>query len=132
MSEIKKIKKEQLELLQTLVKQIQNGQMQIGQIETQKHLLLHQVADVQKTLKDTQDKLEEEYGKVSISIVDGTITKQELNELATGKNKEDRTVKTEFEGGGEIFNEKPDLEGIKELEGEGEIGKAYEFEEAKK
>lgn len=74
MSEIKKIKKEELESIQTLVKQINSGQLQIGQLETQKHMLLHQIAEVQKGLKNLQDDLEKEYGKINVNIEDGTIT----------------------------------------------------------
>ena len=74
MSEEKKIKKDQLEAIHNLVKQINNGQSQIGQLETQKHVLLHQIGEVQKDLREFQLKLEEEYGKVNINIVDGTIT----------------------------------------------------------
>ena len=74
MSEEKKIKKDQLEAIHNLVKQINNGQSQIGQLETQKHVLLHQIGEVQKDLREFQLKLEEEYGKVNVNIVDGTIT----------------------------------------------------------
>ena len=80
MSETKKIKKEELESIQDLVRQINNGQIQVGQIETQKHTLLHQIAEVQKSLKEFQDKLEESYGKVNVNIVDGTITPIEQEE----------------------------------------------------
>lgn len=74
MSKVKKIKKDQLEQIHNLVKQINNGQSQIGQLETQKHVILHQIAEVQKSLKDFQDNLEKEYGKVNVNIQDGTIT----------------------------------------------------------
>tara|TARA_R100000234_G_scaffold99104_1_gene67675 strand:- start:229 stop:489 length:261 start_codon:yes stop_codon:yes gene_type:complete len=80
MSKIKKIKKEELESIQTLVKEINNGQSQIGQLESQKHVILHQIAEVQKTLKDFQGKLEESYGKVNVNIIDGTITPIEKKE----------------------------------------------------
>jgi hypothetical protein len=69
-----KITEEQLKSIQDLVGQINNGQLQIGQLETQKHALLHQIAEVQKMLKDNQDELEKEYGKVNVNIQDGTIT----------------------------------------------------------
>ena len=69
-----KITEEQLKSIQDLVGQINNGQLQIGQLETQKHTLLHQIAEVQKGLKDFQDELEKEYGKVNVNIQDGTIT----------------------------------------------------------
>jgi len=74
MSETKKIKKEELESIQNLVKQINSGQIQIGQLETQKHMLLHQIAEIQKGLKNLQEDLEKEYGKVNVNIEDGTIT----------------------------------------------------------
>ena len=74
MNETKKIEKEELESIQNLVKQINSGQLQIGQLETQKHMLLHQIADVQKGLKNLQEDLEKEYGKVNVNIEDGTIT----------------------------------------------------------
>lgn len=76
----KKITEEQLKSIQDLVGQINNGQLQIGQLETQKHALLHQIAEVQKMLKDNQDELEKEYGKVNVSIQDGTITPIEEQE----------------------------------------------------
>ena len=80
MSETKKIEKEELESIQNLVKQINSGQLQIGQLETQKHMLLHQIADVQKGLKNLQEDLEKKYGKVNVSIEDGTITPIEEKE----------------------------------------------------
>ena len=80
MSEKEKIEKEELESIQNLVKQINSGQLQIGQLETQKHMLLHQIADVQKGLKNLQEDLEKKYGKVNVSIEDGTITPIEEKE----------------------------------------------------
>ena len=80
MSETKKIEKEELESIQNLVKQINSGQLQIGQLETQKHMLLHQIAEVQKGLKNLQEDLEKKYGKVNVSIEDGTITPIEEKE----------------------------------------------------
>jgi hypothetical protein len=77
MSETKKIKKEELEEIQGFVNQINRGQLSIGQLETQKHALLHQIAEVQGSLKECQDKLEKEYGKVNVNITDGTITELE-------------------------------------------------------
>lgn len=69
-----KITEKQLKSIQDLVGQINNGQLQIGQLETQKHTLLHQIAEVQKGLKEFQDELEKDYGKVNVNITDGTIT----------------------------------------------------------
>ena len=52
--------------------------MQLGQLESQKHTLVNAIPQLQKGLKEFQDKMEEEYGKVSINIQDGTI--QEIPE----------------------------------------------------
>jgi hypothetical protein len=80
MSEQKKISEEQLKDLQEKVGTIQNLQAQVGGIEMQKHMMLHQVAAAQEQLQQLQAKLEEEYGKVSINIQDGSyeeITEEE-------------------------------------------------------
>ncbi len=67
-----KIKDEQLEKLQGLVNNLNQIQSQLGSIELQKHGLLHQSGELQNGLKEFQDELEKEYGKVSINIQDGT------------------------------------------------------------
>ena len=72
MSTENKIKEEQLKSLQEKVGAIQNLQAQIGGIEMQKHMALHQVAAAQEDLQKLQAELEQEYGKVSINIQDGT------------------------------------------------------------
>ena len=74
MSTENKIKEEQLQDLQTKVGTMQQIQGQIGVLEGQKHLLLHQLAGAQDELQKLQTALEEEYGKVSINIQDGTFT----------------------------------------------------------
>ena len=43
-------------------------------------MLLHQIAEVQKGLKNLQEDLEKKYGKVNVSIEDGTITPIEEKE----------------------------------------------------
>lgn len=67
-----KIKDEQLTKLQELVNSLNQIQSQLGSIELQKHGLLHQSSELQGGLKEFQDELEKEYGKVSINIQDGT------------------------------------------------------------
>lgn len=69
---MKKIKDEQLKELQDLVGKINQGQIQIGQLETQKHILLHQLSEIQQELQKFQESLEKEYGKISINIQDGS------------------------------------------------------------
>ena len=50
---------------------------QIGVIETQKHGLLHDVAEVNKTVEEFKSELEKEYGTVSIDLKTGEYTKIE-------------------------------------------------------
>lgn len=74
---MEKITEEQLKQLQELVGTINNAQAQLGGIEMQKHQLLHQVTEVQAKLNEVQAELEKEYGKVSVNLQDGTITKED-------------------------------------------------------
>jgi len=67
-----KIKDEQLEKLQEKVNQLNQIQLQIGSIETQKHGLLHQSSELQDGLKEFQLELEKEYGTITINLADGT------------------------------------------------------------
>lgn len=82
---MEKIKEEQLKELQGLINNINQGQIQIGQLETQKHAVLHQLAEIQQKLQKLQEKLEEEYGKISINIQDGSYEALQEDE----PNKED-------------------------------------------
>lgn len=72
MSTENKIKDEQLKDLQEKVGTIQQLQAQIGNVEGQKHILLHQLVGMQEELQKLQTALQDEYGKVSINIQDGT------------------------------------------------------------
>ena len=72
MAENAKITDEQLKKLQENISKLNQYNLQLGQIESQKHLLLHETANVQKELNEYQKTLEDEYGKVSINIQDGT------------------------------------------------------------
>lgn len=67
-----KITEKQLEKLNGFVNAINQGQAQVGVIESQKHELLHQLAQVQSELRGFQKDLEDEYGKISINIQDGS------------------------------------------------------------
>ena len=68
-----KIKDEQLTELQGLVQKINNAQMTLGQVEAQKFDIIAALPKLRADLQEYQGKLEEEYGKVSINIQDGTI-----------------------------------------------------------
>jgi hypothetical protein len=71
---VEKISEEHLKDLQGKVNTINQAQLQLGGIESQKHALLHNIASMQAELSEFQNTLEEEYGKVSINIQDGSIT----------------------------------------------------------
>ena len=71
----KKIKKEELKKLQGVISELNQFKLKIGDIEVQKHILLHQAATIEsEDLKEIQSNLEDTYGKVSIDINDGSIT----------------------------------------------------------
>lgn len=74
---MEKITEEQLKQLQELVGTINNAQTQLGGLEVQKHQMLHQLVEVQAKMQEFQTELEKEYGKISINIQDGTISKEE-------------------------------------------------------
>ena len=83
---VEKITDEQLTELQRHVNRINAAQLQLGQLESQKHGVVNAIPQLQKQLKDFQDKMEEEYGKVSINIQDGTIQEIPEDEQADTKN----------------------------------------------
>tara|TARA_Y100000004_G_scaffold32482_1_gene34138 strand:+ start:812 stop:1099 length:288 start_codon:yes stop_codon:yes gene_type:complete len=79
------VTKEELENLQTLVNSLNRLQLEIGNLETRKHTLCHQVISLQTQVGTLQKSFEETYGKVDINITDGSITYVE-NEQADKKN----------------------------------------------
>ena len=87
MEKVEKISEEQLQKLQEFVGVINKAQNELGGIEMQKHSLLHQIAAVQEDFSKFQKELEEEYGKVSISIEDGSL--KPIEEETDEANSED-------------------------------------------
>jgi len=69
-----KITDEQLQDLQSLLNEINKNQLSIGQLETQKASIIEGVGQLQLKLREIQASLEEEYGKVSVNIQDGSIS----------------------------------------------------------
>jgi len=80
-----KITDEELKRLQELVNLINRGELQIGNLESKKHGLLHQVIAVQEQMKQLQQQFQETYGNVDINITDGAINYTE-DEQADKKN----------------------------------------------
>jgi hypothetical protein len=72
-----KITDEQLKKVQDLVNTINRGQLELGVMETRKHMLLHNVAGIQEQLTVMQNEFQEQYGTFDINIQDGTINYQE-------------------------------------------------------
>jgi len=81
--ELKTIKEQQTEL-STVVNQI-------GQLEANKHSLLHKIAGINEGIEDTKKQLEETYGAININLEDGTYTeieKEDESELAVVKSED--------------------------------------------
>jgi len=70
--ELKTIKEQQSQL-STVVNQI-------GQLEANKHSLLHKIAGINEGIEDTKKQLEETYGAININLEDGTYTEIEKEE----------------------------------------------------
>ena len=67
-----KITKEQLEKLQESQKKYAAIKHDLGQLEVQKHGLLHLLAGIQEEDNKFKQELEEEYGKININLEDGS------------------------------------------------------------
>ena len=81
--ELKTIKEQQTEL-STIVNQI-------GQLEANKHSLLHKIAGINEGIEDTKKQLEETYGSININLEDGTYTeieKEDDGELSVVKSED--------------------------------------------
>ena len=68
-----KVTDEQLKRLQEIVGAMNGATTRVGQIETQKHAVLHDLTLMRKDLLDHQAELEKEYGTVDINIQTGEI-----------------------------------------------------------
>jgi len=68
-----KITGEQLKKVQEVVSNLNRSQMEIGQLETRKHEILHNVAIIRDGLTLLQSEFKKEYGTIDINIQDGTI-----------------------------------------------------------
>ncbi len=69
-----KITKEELEKAKTQQEDLQKVILDIGVIETKKHAMLHQIADINTEIEELKKVLEEKYGHVNINLEDGTYT----------------------------------------------------------
>jgi len=69
-----KIKKKELEKIVSVKNKLDSVVSEIGVLETQKHALLHKVAEVNEKLAEEKNNLEESYGKISIDLKTGEYT----------------------------------------------------------
>ena len=68
-----KITDEQLEKVQNVINEINRTQMEIGQMESKKHAMLHHVSVLQEKVGEIKEEFEKEYGTADVNIQDGTI-----------------------------------------------------------
>ena len=68
-----KITNEELKSLQDLVNKINRSHLQIGQLETQKHNVLHSLAGMNDEVVAMRGKFQDSYGTEDINIIDGLI-----------------------------------------------------------
>lgn len=79
--ELKQIKDQQTELGQVV--------NQIGQLEANKHALLHKIAGINESIEDTKKQLEEKYGSINIDLETGTYTEiEDESDLSVVKSEE--------------------------------------------
>ena len=69
-----KLTEEELKILQDKMATMRAIKEQVGDIEVQKHLLLHQLVKVQNEMQDHQILLKDKYGNMSVNINDGTLS----------------------------------------------------------
>ena len=80
-----KIKEEELKTIKDQQQKLNELVHNIGLLESQKHGLLHDIAEVNKEVENYKQVLEKEYGSININLEDGSYTKIEKDD----KDKED-------------------------------------------
>ena len=68
-----KITDKQLEKVQAVINDINKAQIEIGQMETKKHALMHHISALQEAVGEIREEFEKEYGTADINIQDGVI-----------------------------------------------------------
>ena len=85
MSETKKITAEQLEKLVKIQRELNSILANIGVLESQKHSLLHQLADFNKDSEEFKSELQAEYGTININLEDGSYVEVESEDKEATK-----------------------------------------------
>ena len=73
-----KITDEQLKKVQSVINEINKTQIEIGQIESKKHAMLHHISALQERVGEVKDEFEKEYGTADVNIQDGTINYEDV------------------------------------------------------
>lgn len=68
-----KVSEDHLKQMQNLVNAINTMQFNVGRLESQKHMVLHNLSQAQDRISLFQETLKKEYGTFDINIEDGTI-----------------------------------------------------------
>jgi hypothetical protein len=75
-----KISEEQLEKIVSQKKKLDQIVLSVGALETQKHFLLHEIAEAEKVMGEIKADLEAEYGAISINLETGEYSEIEKEE----------------------------------------------------
>ena len=81
-----KITDEQLKKVQETVNNLNRSQMEIGQMESRKHEMLHGVAGLRDDLAKLQTEFQKDYGTFDVNIDNGTINYPKENGEADKKD----------------------------------------------
>tara|TARA_R110002110_G_scaffold38273_1_gene125175 strand:+ start:507 stop:806 length:300 start_codon:yes stop_codon:yes gene_type:complete len=68
-----KITDEQLKKVQALINDINKSQIEIGQMETKKHAIMHHISALQEAIGEVREEFEKDYGTADVNIQDGVI-----------------------------------------------------------
>tara|TARA_R110002074_G_scaffold254042_1_gene426135 strand:+ start:212 stop:511 length:300 start_codon:yes stop_codon:yes gene_type:complete len=68
-----KVTAEQLEKVQAIINDINKSQIEIGQMETKKHAIMHHISALQEAVGEVREEFEKDYGTADINIQDGII-----------------------------------------------------------
>ena len=80
MEEVKKITQEQLESIRKNQDEVNKILLNLGILDSQKHALLHSLANVNQKVEEYKQVLEEQYGAININLEDGSYTEIDKDE----------------------------------------------------
>ena len=63
-----KISDEQLQKVQTIINDINRAQIELGQMETKKHAILHHISSLQEAVGGIREEFEKDYGTADVNI----------------------------------------------------------------